>query len=51
MNGGLSFPFLGSGIPRMVDYRCPACGATDTDELVPQCPACGTVMEPVKEGK
>jgi len=36
----------GKRAPQMIDYRCPVDGTTKADELRPQCPRCGTLMDP-----
>lgn len=38
----------GTRAPQMMDYRCPACGTTQSEELRPQCPKDGTLMDPVE---
>lgn len=38
----------GTPSPRMVDYKCPVCDKVISDELQPQCPNDGTLMEPVE---
>jgi ABC-type ATPase with predicted acetyltransferase domain len=36
-------------IPKVRQYKCPACGFTTQDELQPECPADGTLMEVAPE--
>lgn len=39
------------GMPQFesVEYRCPVDGYTAFDEIPPECPNCGTLMEPAAD--
>lgn len=42
------FRVPGTPSPQMVDYKCPICDTEITDEIQPQCPNDGTLMEPIE---
>lgn len=39
----------GSPSRQLIEYRCPVDGKTIFDEVPPECPECGTLMEPVAD--
>jgi hypothetical protein len=44
-----SMPVSTGRQPRSRLYVCPACGQTKQDELQPECPADGELMEPAQQ--
>lgn len=39
----------GTRSPRLIEYRCPVDGTIIIAEIQPECPNCGTLMEPAPD--
>lgn len=35
----------------VIDYECPVCGEVIPDEIQPECPNDGTLMDPIDSGE